>query len=108
MNDLERMSVEYLERTPDRDVDAIFIEAIAERVTARLPGRTCIELGIGDRMWTPTLLERFDWVVSVDGSETLVATAAAELDNPRWTGVASYFEDLPAFCGGLARRRGDE
>jgi 2-polyprenyl-3-methyl-5-hydroxy-6-metoxy-1,4-benzoquinol methylase len=88
------MSVEYLDRTPDRQVDSVFIATIAKRITAALPGRTCIELGVGDRMWTPELLARFESVTSVDGSEALVQVAAAELDNPRWTGVASYFEDF--------------
>jgi trans-aconitate methyltransferase len=88
------MSVEYLERTPDREVDSVFIATIAERIISSLPGGSCIELGLGDRMWTPKLLDRFDAVLSVDGSDALVEAAAAEIRDPRWRGVASYFEDF--------------
>jgi SAM-dependent methyltransferase len=95
MNELDGISQQYLDRPPDRQVDSIFIDAIAEHVIARLaPRGTVIELGLGDRVFTPRLLRHFDEVISVDGSKTLVEAVRAEIDDPRWTGVVSYFEDF--------------
>ena len=93
MSELDDISREYLQRPPDREVDAIFIDAIAEFVVAKLRGSGVIEMGLGDRVWTPRLLRRFDRVVSVDGSAELVAAAAVGAD-PRWQGVVSYFESF--------------
>ncbi len=94
MNELDAISSEYLQRPPDREVDAVFIDAIAEHIIDRLTGASVIELGLGDRVWTPRLLARFDRVVSVDGSAELVAAVAASTPDPRWSGVVSYFEDF--------------
>lgn len=94
MTELEQISRQYLDRTPDREVDAFLIGEIAQRVCRGLSGESIIELGVGDRVWTPLLLERFDRVVSVDGSEALIQKVAEELSEPRWTGVVSMFEDF--------------
>jgi trans-aconitate methyltransferase len=94
MNELDRISGEYLARPPDREVDAVFTDAIAQHVLADLRGDIALELGLGDRVWTPRLLERFDRVVSVDGSPQLVEAAAAQISDPRWQGVVSYFEEF--------------
>lgn len=92
MSELDEISSQYLEHTPDREVDAFLIAEIAKRVCSGLGGQSAIELGVGDRAWTPLLLERFERVVSVDGSATLIQKVAEELSEPRWTGVVSMFE----------------
>jgi len=92
VSELEEISRQYLDRTPDREVDAFLIAEIAQRVCQDLSGESVIELGVGDRAWTPLLLERFERVVSVDGSAALIKKVAEELSEPRWTGVVSMFE----------------
>src|SRR2546430_3012626 len=94
MSELEEISGQYLDRTPDREVDAFLIAEIAKRVCSDLSGESVIELGVGDRAWTPLLLERFRRVVSVDGSAALISNVAEELSEPRWTGVVSMFETV--------------
>ena len=94
MSELEEISRQYLDRTPDREVDAFLIAEIATRVCRDLTGESVIELGVGDRAWTPLLLERFERVISVDGSAALIEKVAEELSEPRWTGVVSMFEDF--------------
>jgi 2-polyprenyl-3-methyl-5-hydroxy-6-metoxy-1,4-benzoquinol methylase len=94
VSELDEISRQYLQRPADREVDAVFIDAIAEYIVAKLEGASVIELGLGDRVWTPRLLRRFDRVVSVDGSAELVAAAGAVHTDPRWQGIVSYFEDF--------------
>lgn len=94
MTDLEKMSHEYLDRTPDREVDAFLVGTIAKRVCRNLGGESVIELGVGDRVWTPLLLAQFERVVSVDGSAALIEKVGEELSEPRWTGVVSTFEEF--------------
>lgn len=94
MTELEEISSQYLDRTPDREVDAFLIGEIAKRVCRDLQGESVIELGVGDRAWTPLLLERFERVVSVDGSAALIEKVGEELSEVRWTGVVSMFEQF--------------
>ena len=96
MSDLDAISHEYLTRTPDREIDSYLISVIADRVLENMRGGTVIELGIGDRVWTHKLLERFDHVTSVDGSQQLVDAMREEVDAAHWTGVVSYFEAYDA------------
>lgn len=95
MSELEDISHQYLERTPDRETDALLISIVADRVVGELPrGGSVVELGVGDRVWTPLLLEHFDRVVSVDGSAQLIEAVRGHLDAARWTGVVAMFEDF--------------
>lgn len=85
---------EYLVPSPDRQVDQIFLEAIADEVIPCLRGPRVAELGVGDMVWTPKLVDRFDHVTSVDGSEVLLAEMQKRLaGRGNWRGVLSYFED---------------
>lgn len=57
-------------------------------------GTSCLELGSAEGTGTPYLLEYFDEVTIVDGSNEAVKSVAQKLASPKLTAVHSYFEDL--------------
>ncbi|AFY90198.1 class I SAM-dependent methyltransferase [Chroococcidiopsis thermalis] len=95
--ELEQITVEYLSPTPDRGVDQKVLDLVSDLVISRLDGDRILELGVGDRIWTPKLIDKFADVTSVDGSSGLLAAMqqdlASRLDSKRWTPVCSLFED---------------
>ena len=91
--DLESISTEYLEPTPDRVVDQRIFELISDFVIPRLDGRRVLELGVGDQVWTPKLISRFEEVTTVDACQNLLDQLSKQLDSSRWTPVCSFFED---------------
>ena len=92
--DLDGVSGEYIEPTPDRVVDQKLFEYISDYVIGRLEGTRVLELGVGDQAWTSKLLERFPDVTTVDGSARLLDVARRHLqDNSRWTPVHALFEE---------------
>jgi SAM-dependent methyltransferase len=99
---LDSLHREYTAPTPDRQIDQKVMGWIAERILPTLSGDRCLELGVGDAVWTPQLLEQFRQVVSIDGSKTLLDRVAAEVRNPRWGAVHAMFEEyrpaVPVDC----------
>lgn len=95
--ELEQINTEYLNPTKDRGVDQKILNMISDLVISGLSGESILELGVGDQIWTPKLLQKFADVTSIDGSSGLLAAMEAKLaDKPhgkRWTPVCSLFED---------------
>jgi trans-aconitate methyltransferase len=91
--ELDRNAVEYLEPSPDRAVDQKVIAMVADYVLPRLRGRRVLELGVGDRVWTPRLVDRFPHVTTVEGSSRLLRVMGRELAGKPWTPVCSLFEE---------------
>lgn len=57
-------------------------------------GKSCLELGCADGEGTKILLNYFDRIVGVDGSEKLIKKARKEIKNKKVDFIVSYFEDL--------------
>ncbi|MGH9721284.1 MAG: class I SAM-dependent methyltransferase, partial [Bryobacteraceae bacterium] len=87
----------YLNPTPDRVVDNKMMEMIADCVIGKVAGRRVLELGVGEQIWTPKLVDRFAEVTSVDGCQDLLAEMQSRLsshpEGSRWTPVHAYFEE---------------
>lgn len=83
----------YLSPTPDREVDQTILGMICDYIVPRLTGRRILELGVGDQVWTPRLVERFPDVTTVDASPTLLAAMKETLAGKTWTPVECFFED---------------
>jgi trans-aconitate methyltransferase len=90
---LEQIDVEYLNPTPDRGVDQKVLHLVSDFVISRLSGEHILELGVGDQIWTPKLVDKFADVTSVDASSGLLAAMQKKLALKRWTSVCSMFED---------------
>lgn len=94
---LDAKKSEYLNPKPDRIADQKVIDLMSDFVISRLDGERILELGIGDMVWTPKLIERFAAVVTVDGSAELLAAAGEKLRSrhafDRWTPICSLFEE---------------
>lgn len=85
---------EYLQPTPDREVDRFFLSVIADWAIPRLPGQRLLELGAGDGIWTPKLVSAFSHVTTVDRSLVLLQALEAKLTRAaNWTGVCATFEE---------------
>jgi len=91
--ELDRMTHEYLAPSPDRKVDQTILQFVSDFVISRLEGDRVLELGVGDQVWTPKLVEIFREVVTVDGSRELLAAMERKLSEKRWTPVCTLFED---------------
>ena len=95
--ELDAKKDEYLSPTPDRRVDQKVFELVSDFVISRLTGERILELGVGDQVWTPKLVNRFDDVTSIDGSAELLAAMqqnlAGKLAGRRWTPVLSLVEE---------------
>ncbi len=92
-DDLDIFKSEYLLPTPDRRVDQNILGLVAEYVISRLDGERILELGVGDQVWTPKLIEKFTQVTSIDGSKELLSAMQQKLSGGNWTPVLSFFED---------------
>jgi 2-polyprenyl-3-methyl-5-hydroxy-6-metoxy-1,4-benzoquinol methylase len=57
-------------------------------------GTECLELGSAEGMGTGFLLEGFEKVVAVDGSEVAIDEVKRRFDSPKLETVHSFFEDL--------------
>lgn len=90
---LDLMSAEYTNPTPDRIVDQKLVGIIARYVIDRLPGQTLLELGVGDQIWTPMLLEKFKHVTTIDASTVLLDHMAKTVKTSTWRPVCTYFEE---------------
>ncbi|MBA4372535.1 MAG: hypothetical protein C0402_06690 [Thermodesulfovibrio sp.] len=84
---------EYLCPGPDRRVDQHILDLVCDFVLPKISGSRALELGVGDQVWTPKLLERFESVTSVDGSKELLTAMAQKVKGRDWTAVNSFFED---------------
>lgn len=94
---LDMIRDEYLDPSPDRRVDQTILELVSDFVVCRLTGERILELGVGDQVWTPKLMNAFADVTTVDGSAELLAAMqeklAGEPAGRRWTPVLSLFEE---------------
>src|SRR5262245_20265361 len=84
---------EYLDPTPDRKVDQKILDLVSDYVISRLSGNRILELGVGDQVWTPKLLNKCGEVVTVDGSAALLAAMGRKVPEHRWKPVLSLFEE---------------
>jgi 2-polyprenyl-3-methyl-5-hydroxy-6-metoxy-1,4-benzoquinol methylase len=84
---------EYLHPTPDRKVDQKVLDLVSDYVISRLSGDRILELGVGDQVWTPKLLNKCGEVVTVDGSAALLAAMKRKVPEHRWKPVLSLFEE---------------
>lgn len=91
--ELDAYRHEYLNPPADRQVEQKVEELVSDFVISRLSGERVLELGVGDQIWTPKLLDRFAEVTTVDGARDLLAAMASKLHGKRWTPVWSLFED---------------
>jgi 2-polyprenyl-3-methyl-5-hydroxy-6-metoxy-1,4-benzoquinol methylase len=91
--ELDKYKNEYLRPTPDRDVDQKLIGLVSDFVISRLTGDRILELGVGEQIWSPKLIDKFPDVTTVDGSEELLAAMQAQLAERPWTPVCSLFEE---------------
>ncbi|MEA2782723.1 MAG: hypothetical protein QOK29_4267 [Rhodospirillaceae bacterium] len=98
MTDLDTFASVYLAPTTDRSIDQKLMAMVADAVVARIDGQRICELGIGDQVWTPRLIDRFPDVTSVDGSQLLLADMQRHVgelpQGRRWTPRHSYFEEF--------------
>src|SRR5262245_56929818 len=84
---------EYLDPTPDRQVDQKILDIVSDYVISRLSGNRVLELGVGDQVWTPKLLNKCGEVVTVDGSAALLGAMRRKVPEHRWKPVLSLFEE---------------
>jgi len=88
----------YLAPSAGRQVDQSLTEILAKKIASQLQGTSALELGLGDGVWAPYLLDRFERVVSVEGSAPVLEQAEMSLANhPRrssWRPHLSLFEDF--------------
>jgi trans-aconitate methyltransferase len=91
--ELDLIKSEYLDPAPDRRVDQRLNEFVADYVIPRMGRGHALELGVGDFVWTPRLLEQFESVTTLDASKELIRAREAECDDPNWYTVETYFED---------------
>src|SRR3954469_18270135 len=96
-HDLEQISNQYLIPSDDRSVDQKLMMLVADHVVRNLPsveGRV-LELGVGDQVWTPMLLAKYDDVTTVDGAASLLDAMKNKLAGSecasRWHPVHSMF-----------------
>jgi 2-polyprenyl-3-methyl-5-hydroxy-6-metoxy-1,4-benzoquinol methylase len=90
---LDAFKKEYLSPTPDRELDQNMLELVAEYVISRLTGGHLLELGVGDQIWTPKLVKKFEKVTTIDGSKELLRAMRERLAVGNWFPVVSYFEE---------------
>lgn len=84
----------YLEPTDDRALDQKMMRRVCEYCVAHASGTNVLEMGVGDQIMTPILLNSYSNVTTIDGSQTLLNAMQNQLtDNPRWSGVCSLFEE---------------
>lgn len=95
---LNTMKDEYLKPTPDRRVDQRIVDLVSDFIIPKLKGDRILELGIGDQVWTPKLVDKFADVTSIDGSEELLSKMQHKLAGKHWTPVLSLFEDYNPTC----------
>jgi len=57
-------------------------------------GDSCLELGSAEGSGTPYLIDFFNEVTIVDGSEDAINEVVKKIKSPRLTAIHSYFEDL--------------
>jgi len=57
-------------------------------------GKTCLEMGSAEGTGTKFLLDYFDRVTVVDGSEEAVESVKRQYPSPKLTAIHSYFEDM--------------
>ncbi len=91
--ELDSFKQEYMTLTPDLVVDQTVREFICDFVLPRLEGPRVLELGVGDQIWTPRLVQRFSHVTTVDGSRELLNEMEKTLSAGNWTPVVSLFEE---------------
>ncbi|MCI0486187.1 MAG: class I SAM-dependent methyltransferase [Blastocatellia bacterium] len=89
---LDANKAEYLNPTPDRVVDQKLLGMVSDFIVPKLTGERILELGAGDQVWTPKLLDRFPDVTTVEGSAELLHALQLQLAGRRWTPVCSLFE----------------
>ncbi len=69
---LENLSREYTSPNPARRMDQKMVRFIAKLVVDRLKDGNVLEMGVGDRIWTPLVLKRFGKTTVVDASSDLL------------------------------------
>lgn len=72
----------------------VLTRACYEVMSREFSGTTCLELGCADGGGTAILLEHFDRVVAVDGSEKMINELKKYIISPKLEVVHSLFEDL--------------
>lgn len=90
--ELNLMKHEYLQPSPDRVVDQKIVQLVSDFVLSRISGERILELGVGDQIWTPKLVNKFKDVTTVDASSELLEEMRKKVGNS-WTPVYSYFEE---------------
>jgi 2-polyprenyl-3-methyl-5-hydroxy-6-metoxy-1,4-benzoquinol methylase len=83
----------YLHPTEEKLVDRSFISQCARFIVPKLRGRRVLEMGVGQQLWTPLLVERFASVTTIDRDQTLVKNLRANVKASNWTAECVTFED---------------
>lgn len=83
----------YLKPTPERKVDQKRLELTADFIIPKLKGESILELGVGDQIYIPKLIERFKGVTTIDASSELLNEMKKRVSSKSWTPIVSLFED---------------
>jgi 2-polyprenyl-3-methyl-5-hydroxy-6-metoxy-1,4-benzoquinol methylase len=83
----------YLEPSPEKRVDRVFITQVTDLVLSHLPGKRALELGVGHQIWTPRLIERFEHVTTVEHSQLLLDELGSRMKASNWEPVCADFEE---------------
>ena len=83
----------YLKPTPERKIDQKRVELTADFILPKLKGESILELGVGDQIYTPKLIEKFKDVTTIDASSELLDEMKKKLSSKSWTPIVSFFED---------------
>jgi 2-polyprenyl-3-methyl-5-hydroxy-6-metoxy-1,4-benzoquinol methylase len=92
-SELDANAATYLDPTPDRKIDQVFMDLVSDFVIDRLSGERALELGAGDQIWTPKLARKFSHLTTVEGSAELLRAMAPRVDGASWEPVCSLFEE---------------
>lgn len=84
----------YLNPTPERKVDQKRVELTADFIIPKLKGDRILELGVGDQVYTPKLVEMFKEVVTIDASYELLNEMKKKLADKPWTPIVTLFEEF--------------
>ena len=91
---LKEISREYISPTPARQVDRRILKFVAGYVIERLKEGSVLEMGVGDRVWTPLVLKRFGETSVVDASSELLESLKEFAGLGRIEKYCSLFEDF--------------
>lgn len=89
---LDTLQDRYLTPTPERQVDQRLMVLLADTLIPQFTSRRLLELGVGDRIWTPRLCAQVASVTTLEGSPALLQAMREQVRAPNWTPIETLFE----------------